>query len=152
MAARTQLTVAGTGIVNLVRDSSVNLPAIFYGQVVDVTNGNYIACGSAAALQDARKILLAVTGKAVGTLTVRATGNGVDVSGNTQVSPYPSNAVFTQGSEGDMTATFAAGTTVTYVGPLTSDRFLQPDGNIYLDWNGGTGSFVAALQFPFNIV
>lgn len=150
MAARTVLvTSAGTGVVKLLQDSSVTVPA---AQAPDAANGNYLACGSATATQDPRIVTFLLTaGTTNGTLTIRATGNGVDTGGNVQVSPYPSNAVFTQGAVGDLNVV-VLGTTTTFVGPLTTDRFLQPDGNIYLDWNGLAGATIRAIQFPFNVV
>lgn len=109
--------------------------------------------GTGPAQVDFRKMLLLVTSAAAaGTVTIRATGNGNDASGNAQVSPYPSNGVFAEGGQGDVSVAFTAGTTNTVIGPLETDRFLQADGNIYLDWNGGASSTVAVLAAPFNAV
>lgn len=146
MAARTSATV----VVALKQDgSTVNAT-----QTGDTANGNVIygssggATATATAAQNFRTLILQVSGTSTaGTLTIRATGNGVDASGNAQTSPYPSNAVFTQGSLGDLVVTYNNQTVM--VGPFTTDRFEQADGNVYLDWNPVVGHTFAVYQFPF---
>jgi hypothetical protein len=141
MAAR----VAGTLTV-LARDNSGVVPTVNNAS----TNGFSIAGGTSA---DLRKILIrVVNGTTAGTMTVRAPGNGVDANGNAQTSPYPSNAVFTQGGVGDLQATWSTTAGTLMLGPLTSDRFLQPDGNLYLDFSTATGVSFEVLQLPYNAV
>lgn len=75
---------------------------------------------------------------------IRGSGNGVNVAGTAQTSPYPSNAVFTQGSQGDLVFSMAA-SSLFMVWPYTSDRFTQPDGNIYLDFGASITGFITAF-------
>jgi hypothetical protein len=112
--------------------------------------GDYIASGSIQS-SDLRKILLQVQfGTTAGTLTVRAPGNGVNVAGNAQVSPYPANAVFAQGAVGDLNVAWGTTAGTIIVGPFTTDRFEQPDGNMYLDWSTVSGPVVFwVYQTPF---
>lgn len=156
MAARTIIGTGGTGLVNLKQDGSTALTLASRGQAIDATNGNYVQGDTAAGalLQDPRGMIVQVTSAAAGgSLIVRASGNGVDINGNAQVSPYPSNAVFVQGAVGDLTVPFLTGTATVTAGPFTPDRFQQPDGNIYLDWVGGSGATVCVYQLPtFNVV
>lgn len=146
MAARGTATVTA-----LVRDSSAGTAPTVNNAV---TTGMFVQTASGGtALVDVRKILLrVVNGTTAGTMTVRAPGNGVDINGNTQVSPYPSNAVFTQGAVGDLQVTWGTVAGTLMVGPLTSDRFEQPDGNLYLDFSTATGVTFEVLALPFVIV
>jgi len=83
------------------------------------------------------------------TVVIRGSGSGVLVSGTSQTSPYPSNAVFTQGSQGDLTVSMAA-SSLYMIWPYTSDRFTQSDGNIYLDFGVSITGFITvfALSSP----
>jgi len=144
MTARTQVA----NIVALVKDSSVaegssNTPH---------TAGDYIAAGTVSTTDLRRVLLKVVNGTTAGTLTVRAPGNGNNVAGSAQTSPYPSNAVFAQGAAGDLTVTWGTVAGTTMVGPFTTDRFTQPDGNLYLDWSTATGVSFFVYQGPFNQV
>ena len=114
------------------------------------TAGDYIAAGSLQST-DLRKVLLNVQfGTTSGTLTIRAPGNGVNVAGNTQTSPYPSSAVFAQGAVGDLQVAWGTTAGTVIVGPFTTDRFEQPDGNLYLDWSTVAGPvFFWVYQLPF---
>src|SRR5689334_10891032 len=64
--------------------------------------------------QIGKVLLRVVNGTTAGTMTVRARGNGNNAAGNAQTSPYPSNAVFTQGAVGDLAFTWGttAGTQI----------------------------------------
>lgn len=112
--------------------------------------GDYIASGSIQT-SDLRKILLAVQfGTTAGTLTVRAPGNGVNVAGNAQPAIYPANAVFAGGATGDLNVVWGTTAGTILVGPFTSDRFEQPDGNMYLDWSTTAGPVLFwVTQLPF---
>jgi len=115
------------------------------------TAGDYVAAGTLSTANLGKVTLAVQWGTTAGTLTVRATGNGNNVAGTAQTSPYPSNGVFTQGSVGDLT--YAWGTTAgtAIVGPFTTDRFEQSDGNLYLDWSTVSGPVTyAVIQGPFN--
>ena len=150
MTARTQLTP-----VQLVRDSvsvteasATAAAATMYVQGVNVSSPNSTI--------DLRKLLLRViVGTTATTVTVRAAGNGVDVNGNSRTSPYPSSAVFTQGSAGDLVSASTTSATLD-IGPLTTDRFIQYDsaGNTYLflDFSQVTGVTVLAYELPFVLV
>jgi hypothetical protein len=150
MTARTQLTP-----VQLVRDSiSVTEAAATAAAATMYVQG--VNASSPGSTIDLRKMLLRViVGTTATTVTVRAAGNGVDVNGNTQTSPYPSNAVFTQGSAGDLVSASTTSNTLD-IGPLTSDRFIQFDssGNtyLYLDFSQVTGVTVLAYELPFVLV
>lgn len=150
MTARTQLTP-----VQLVRDSiSVTEAAATAAAATMYVQG--VNASSPGSTIDLRRLLLRViVGTTATTVTVRATGNGNDVSGNAQTSPYPSNAVFAQGSQGDLVSASTTSATLD-IGPLTSDRFIQTDasGNtyVYLDFSQVTGVTVLAYELPFNLV
>lgn len=150
MAARTQLTP-----VQLVRDSiSVTEAATTAAAAtMYIQGGNTSTPGSTI---DLRKLLIRVIiGTTATTVTVRAAGNGADVNGNARTSPYPTNAVFTQGSAGDLVSASTTSATLD-IGPLTTDRFIQTDaaGNSYLflDFSQVTGVTVLAYELPFVLV
>lgn len=150
MAARTQLTP-----VQLVRDSiSVTEAAATAAAATMYVQG--VNASSPGSTIDLRKVLLRViVGSTATTVTLRAAGNGVDVNGNAQTSPYPSNAVFTQGAAGDLVSASTTSATLD-IGPLTSDRFIQTDsaGNsyLYLDFSQVTSVTVVAYELPFVLV
>jgi hypothetical protein len=150
MTARTQLTP-----VQLVRDSiSVTEAAATSAAATMYIQG--VNAASPGSTIDLRKLLLRfIIGSTATVVTIRANGNGVNVSGSAQTSPYPSNAVFTQGSVGDLVSASTTSATLD-VGPLTSDRFIQTDssGNTYLfiDFSQITSVTVLAYELPFNLV
>lgn len=150
MTARTAVTVT-----DLVRDGSA-APSVNDA----VAAGNYVECQTssgggipAEAQAMIRKLFITVdnAGTAAVTATVRASGNGVDTGGNTQPAPEPWNTVFTQSTVGDLAVTVAAGATEA-IGPFTSDRFEQPDGNLYIDWSSATDVTFTVYQLPFNVI
>lgn len=150
MTARTQLTP-----VQLVRDSMgvTEAAASAAASTMYIQGVNAASPGSTI---DLRKVLLRfIIGSTATVVTVRATGNGVNVAGNAQTSPYPSNAVFSWGSQGDLVSASTTSATLD-VGPLTSDRFIQTDssGNTYLfiDFSQTTSVTVLAYELPFNLV
>ena len=150
MAARTQLTP-----VQLVRDSIsvTEAAATAAAATMYIQGGNTSTPGSSI---DLRKLLIrAIIGTTATTVTLRAAGNGVDVNGNARTSPYPTNAVFTQGSAGDLVSASTTSATLD-IGPLTTDRFIQTDaaGNSYLflDFSQVTGVTVVAYELPFVLV
>jgi|ERR1700722_7902259 len=135
MTARTAITP-----VQLSRDT-VN--ALGAGHTPDASNGNTIASPGAFKC----KLIILNGDTATHTVTIRATGNGVTATGATQVSPAPSNTVYTQSTLGDLVATLAAGAYYE-VGPLTSDRFFQADGSLSIDWSASTSITFWAVQEP----
>lgn len=150
MTARTALTP-----VQLVRDSiGVTEAAATAAAATMYVQG--VNASSPGSTIDLRKLLLRViVGTTATVVTVRASGNGVNAAGTAQTSPYPSNAVFTQGSLGDLVSASTTSNTLD-IGPLTSDRFIQTDasGNTYLflDFSQVTGVTVLAYELPFVLV
>jgi hypothetical protein len=150
MTARTQLTP-----VQLVRDSfGVTESAASAAASTMYIQG--VNASSPSSTIDLRKLLLRfIIGSTATVVTIRANGNGVNVSGAAQTSPYPSNAVFSWGSQGDLVSASTTSATLD-VGPLTSDRFIQTDssGNTYLflDFSQTTSVTVLAYELPFNLV
>jgi hypothetical protein len=111
---------------------------------VDHTNGNTIPDPGPNHLV----LIVENGGTAARTLTIRASGSGVDASGNAQSTP-PWETVFAQATRGDLVVTLAASDT--YVSPpLTTDRFTQPDGSLSLDWDATTSVSVWAFTLPHN--
>jgi hypothetical protein len=147
MTARTQATVT-----NLVQDGTVT-PTVNDAAAA----GNFVLCQTSGTPstteQELRRLILVITngGEAAVSVTVRASGNGVDTAGNPQPTPEPWNTVFTQSTVGDLVESIPAGDTAV-VGPLTSDRFEQPDGNLYIDWSETTDVTFFVYQFPFNAI
>lgn len=90
-----------------------------------------------------------VIGSTATVVTIRASSNGVNVAGTAQTALAPSSTVFTQSTLGDLVS--ASTTSATLVaGPITGDRFIQPDGNVYIDLSNTTSVTVYAIQMPFN--
>jgi hypothetical protein len=134
MTARTAITP-----VMLARDGS---NAIGAGATPDAANGNTITAGPFHL-----KLFVLNGDTAAKTVTVRASGSGVTATGAAQVNPAPSNTVFTAATQGDLVATIAAGA-YAVIGPLTGDRFQQPDGSLSVDWSASTSVKVWAVQDP----
>ena len=156
MTARTQLTpitvTQDAGIVYTAATTLASLQAAgayIAPPAVTVTSGT----GTFAPGWTEGSLLLLVnnTTTITETVTIRATGSGVNVAGTAQTSPYPSNAVFTQGSQGDLTVSLAA-SSLYMIWPYTSDRFTQPQdsGVIYLDFGASITGFITvfALSSP----
>jgi hypothetical protein len=135
MTARTALTV-----VQLARDTGNPLGA---GATPDAANGNTIASPGSWKC----KLLVHNGDSAAHSVTIRATGNGVTAAGAAQVSPAPSNTVYTQSTVGDLVVSVPAGDYYEF-GPLTSDRFFQADGSVSIDYSASTSVTVWAIQEP----
>lgn len=124
MAVRTAVVA---GLVKASRDGAVVMGA---GQAADATNGNTLAApGPYKAM-----IIVHNADSGAHSITIRATGNGVDATGAAQVNPAPSNVVFEGGTQGDLVQSVAAGA-YELVGPFTTDRFMQADGSLSIDWS-----------------
>ena len=142
MTARTLVA----NITALSRDSGVSQAAL----VAPGAGGNYIAAGSIQTTNLQGILLQLQWGTTAGTLLVRATGNGNNVACTAQTSPYPSSGVFTQGAIGDLSYSWGTTAGTALFGPFTTDRFTQPDGNMYLDWTAGdAGVQFGVIQMPF---
>jgi hypothetical protein len=135
-------------ITAMARDTGVSQAAVNAAHT-GAAAGDYIAAGSIQTTNLAGILLQVINGTTAGTLTVRAPGNGVNVAGAAQVSPYPSSAVFAQGAIGDLQYSWGTTAGTAWFGPLSTDRFTQPDGNLYLDWSTATGVSFYAFQMPF---
>lgn len=149
--ARTALVA---GLVALVRDGNA-VPAT---QAADAANGNVLPfnIGTTPPTFGPLNVVLAVTngGGASINVILRASGYTGAASGAANSGlPAAANVVFTQATVGDLVIPVAAGATQ-YVGPLTTDRFVQPDhvrgGELWIDWSSGTSVTVSALLFPTN--
>jgi hypothetical protein len=149
-------TAIAAGVVGLAYDSGVAAAT----QAADATNGNILSfsISNTPPTFGPFHVILAVTNgdSAAHSVILRASGytgaaNGAVNSGI----PVPSSTVFTQGTVGDLSVSVAAGTTQ-YIGPLTTDRFVQPNnvngGDLWIDWSAGTDMTISALIWPTNTV
>ena len=149
--ARTQ--IASANILASARDTFNTFPPTPLAAAATM----YIAGGTGTTEQDFRSLsIYFVIGSTATVVTLRASGNGVNVAGTAQVSPYPSNTVFAGGTSGDLVSASTTSATL-QLGPITTDRFLQPDGNIYLDFTqagspAAVGVTVYCVQNPFVFV
>lgn len=103
-------------------------------------------------VQSTAQLTVAVTngsGSAI-TATIRAAGNGVDTNGNAQPTIQPWDVVLTQATIGDLAVTVGAGATE-WIGPFTTGRFQQPDGNLYLDWSATSSTTFQVIQLPYDV-
>jgi hypothetical protein len=144
MTARTQITT----ILAAGRDTFNTVPASPQAAAATM----YIAGGAGATEQDFRKMsIFCIIGSTATVVTLHASGLGVNVAGTAQTSPYPSSAVYTLGTMGDLVSASTTSATL-QLGPLSTDRYLQPDGNLYLDFSNITNVTVYAIQNPFVVV
>lgn len=146
------------GLVGLTQDAGVASAS----QAADSTNGNILPFAptptSGPPTFGPFKILLAVTNGGTGAITVivRASGYTGTPSGaaNSGI-PSPGNTVFTQATVGDLSVSVAASATQ-YIGPFTTDRFVQPNnvngGDLWVDYSGSTSVTVSALLLPVDVV
>lgn len=143
MTART--VIPSANILAVSRDSFGTLPAAVAGAATMYFNSN-----PTGGIQAPQKVLLFfVIGSTATVVTVRASSNGVNVAGTAQTALAPASTVFTQSTLGDLVSASTTSATI-MAGPLTGDRFIQPDGNIYVDLSQTTSVTVYALQLPFN--
>jgi hypothetical protein len=144
--ARTAIT---TGLALLGRDVGTLAPT---AQAADATNGNTIPFTTGSSYGAYGTILAVANGDSSShTVIIRGSGytgaaNGAANSGIAS----PQNTVFTQSTVGDFSVAVAAGTT-RYIGPLTTDRFAQADGSMWIDWSAGTSMTVTVLQNPITV-
>ena len=141
--ARTAIT---TGLAALGRDLNEAAPT---AQAADATNGNIIPF-TVGSSYGSYGVVLAVANadSSPHTVIVRASGYTGAASGaaNSGI-PSPQNTVFTQATAGDLSVVVTNGTTQ-YIGPLTTDRFTQSDGSLWIDWSAGTSMTITVLQNP----
>lgn len=140
MTARTALTP-----VSLSRDGGTNLTA---GATPDATNGNIVA-GPVGAFH--LSILVLNADSSDHTLIIRAGGyagvpTGAANSGYVTDQYQP----FAQASVGDLSVTCGHATGgYTLIENLTTDRFSQADGSLWLDWSASTSMTVWVAQRPY---
>lgn len=145
MTARTVIPAAN--ILAVSRDSFGTLPSAVAGAATMYFNSN-----PTGGIQAPSKVLFFfVIGSTATVVTIRASSNGVNVAGTAQTALAPASTVFTQSTVGDLVSASTTSATIT-AGPLNSDRFQQPDGNIYIDLSQATSVTVYALQLPFNAI
>ena len=128
-------------------------------QAADAANGNILpfSITSTPATFGPYRVILAVTNGGGSTVTCVLRGSGYTGAASGAANsglPNPANTVFTQGSLGDASFPIAAGATQ-YIGPLTTDRFVQSNhvsgGDLWVDWSSGTSVTVSAIILPTNI-
>lgn len=144
MTARTQIT--STYIASIARDSWTTVPS-----ALAAASTMYVQCVNAGqTVQNPQGLVIfAIIGSTATVVTLRASANGVNVAGSAQtLYQPPSNTVFTQSTEGDLLSASTTSATI-FIGPFTTDRFEQPDGNIYVDFSNTTSVTVWALQMPY---
>lgn len=145
--ARTALTSGASGIITAAYDTGVQVPAS--PASADATNGNIIA-NTAGVSYGAFQVLLIVANGDSSSHNVIIRGSGyTGAAGGAANSgiPSPQNTVFTQSTVGDLTVTVTNGKTEV-IGPLTTDRFAQSDGSLWIDWSAATSMTVYAIQLP----
>lgn len=144
--ARTAIT---TGLVNLATDTGVLAPS---AQAADATNGNIVPF-TVGSSYGAKSVILVVGNADSSSHTVILRGSGytgaANGAANSGILP-PQNTVFTQSTVGDLSVTVANGTT-RYIGPLTTDRYAQSDGSLWIDWSAATSMTITVLQEPVTV-
>lgn len=149
-------TAVAAGLVSLGYDTGV----VTATQAADATNGNVLAFNPTTTPPTFGpfKVVLVVTNadSASHTLILRGSGYTGAASGSANSGlPSPANTVFTQGALGDASFPVAAGTTQ-YIGPLTTDRFVQPNhvygGDLWLDWSAATSMTFSVLLLPTDAI
>jgi len=135
--ARTALSV-----ITLTRDAGTILGS---GATPDATNGNIVA-GPVGPFR--LTILVLNADSSNHNLIVRASGYAGAATGAANAS-YATGQYqpFAQASVGDLTVTCAhTSGGYTLIEHLTSDRFAQPDGSLWLDWSASTSMTVWVAQ------
>ena len=138
-----------TGLVALGTDTGVLAPT---AQAADATNGNIVPF-TVGTSYGANKVILQVINadSSAHTVILRSSGYTGAASGaaNSGI-PSPQNTVFTQSTAGDLSVAVAANST-RYIAALTSDRFTQSDGSLWIDWSAATSMTIIVLQQPITI-
>jgi hypothetical protein len=149
--ARTPLAA---GLVSLAYDGSVASA----NQTPDATNGNVLpfSVSTTPATFGPFRVILMVTNSDTASHTMILRSSGYTGAANGAVNsglPSPSNTVFAQSTMGDASYAVAASTT-RFIGPLTTDRFVQPNGttggDLWIDWDASTSMKVTAILLPTN--
>lgn len=147
-------TAIAAGLVPLAYDASV----LTATQAADASNGNILPMAPAAGTPTfgPHRVILAVTNADASphTVILRGAGyTGAPAGAANSGLPKPQDTVFTQGSLGDASFPVVNGTT-RYIGPLTTDRFVQPNGttggDLWIDWSAATSMTISAILLPTN--
>jgi hypothetical protein len=138
--ARTVITPVALG-----RDAGVNLTA---GVTPDATNGNIIP-GPVGGYH--LSILVYNADSSNHSLYIRASGYAGAATGSANASYATAQyQPFAQASVGDLTVTCAHTTGgYTVVESLSTDRYAQSDGSLWLDWSASTSMTVFVWQRPY---
>lgn len=137
--ARTALTATA-----LARDTGSHLGA---GATPDATNGNIVASPGPFKLG----ILVLNADGSDHTLIIRASGYAGAATGSANAT-YTTDQYqpFAQASVGDLSVTCAHATGgYSLIEALTSDRYVQSDGSVWLDWSASTSMTVWVWTKPY---
>ncbi|MET9848876.1 hypothetical protein [Streptomyces ossamyceticus] len=115
-------------ISNLVGNGSLADPA---GTAIDPTNDHVISLSTV----HSEELVIRVTNthSSAHTVTLKAGGT---------------NPPAWRGGQGDLTASVAANTGVTWIGPVSSSRFQQAGGNLYIDIEASHAGTITAFKVP----
>lgn len=145
-------TAVAAGLVALARDSGVASAT----QAADASNGNILPfnISNTPPTYGPFNVVLAVTNadSASHTVILRASGYTGAASGAANSGlQKPAEIVFDTSSIGDLSVAVANGTTQ-YIGPLNTDRFVQPNatngGDLWIDWSAATSMTFSAILLP----
>ena len=144
--ARTPIT---TGLVTLTADTAALAPT---AQAADATNGNIVPFTVGSSYGAHGVILVVANGDSSShTVILRSGGYTGAASGSANSGIVaPQNTVFTQSTVGDLSVVVAANTT-RYIPSLTTGRFTQSDGSLWIDWSAATSMTIIVLQNPINV-
>ena len=137
--ARTALTAS-----SLTQDAGTALGA---GATPDATTGNSVAAPGPYH----GRVLIKNGDSASHTCIVRGAGYGGAAGGSANSSIAAAGYPFAGASQGDLSVAVAAGAT-TVIGPLTTDRYTQADGSLWLDWSASTSMTVWVMTDPYPAV
>jgi hypothetical protein len=141
--ARTAVT---TGLAKLATDAGVAAPT---PQAADATNGNYVPFTVGSSYGPFNTFLIVANGdSSPHSIILRGSGYTGAPAGaaNSGILP-PQNTVFAGSTSGDL-AVAVPNATTQYIGPLTTDRFTQADGTLWIDWSAATSMTVIVVQLP----
>jgi hypothetical protein len=146
-------TAVAAGLVALGYDNAVALGA---AQAADASNGNILSFNIANTppTYGPFKVLLVVANGDASPHTVILRGSGYTGAANGAANSgiiSPQNTVFAMSTLGDASYPVAAGVT-SVIGPLTTDRFIQPNaangGDLWIDWSAATSMTFWAYLLP----
>lgn len=151
-------TAVVAGLVALAQDAGVASAT----QDADATNGNILPFAPTASPPTfgAFQVVLAVTNgdSSSHSVIIRGSGYTGAASGAANSGIPAPGAIgnsFTQATLGDLSVAVAGGATE-YIGPLTTDRFGQPNSttgaDMWIDWSAATDMTFSALLLPVDVI